>query len=99
MNTVKEFIDATGYNRGPNYPSKKTLKAKMQELDVTEEAKIDSMSFLLYDDNPVTVTSYDDDMGAAWKVVNCEGEDIDTGFESTADAEMWARDNGYKIEN
>ena len=35
MNTVKQFLDATGFNRGSNYPSVTTLKAKMTELEVT----------------------------------------------------------------
>jgi len=49
MNTVKKFLDATGFDRGSNYPSVTTLKAKMCELEVTEEAQIDVMSFFLYD--------------------------------------------------
>jgi hypothetical protein len=52
MNTVKKFLDATGYKRGTNHPEKEVLKAKMDELGVTEEAKIDIMSFFLYDDGP-----------------------------------------------
>ena len=49
MNTVAQFLDATGYKRGTNHPSPSVLKAKMEELNVTEDAKIDIMSFFLYD--------------------------------------------------
>ncbi len=36
-------------------------------------------------------------MGDAWKVVDSKGKILDDGFDSTADAEMWARDNGHKV--
>ena len=49
MNTVQKFLNATGYSRGYNHPSVSTLKAKMDELNVDEDTKIDIMSFFLYD--------------------------------------------------
>ena len=49
MNTVDKFLKATGFARGTNHPSVSTLKIKMDELMVTEDAKIDIMSFFLYD--------------------------------------------------
>jgi hypothetical protein len=42
----------------------------------------------------VQVTAYDDESGAAWKLMFGD-ETVEDGFDSTADAEMWARDNGY----
>jgi hypothetical protein len=42
----------------------------------------------------VQVTAYDDDMGVSWKLMFGD-ETVEDGFQSTADAEMWARDNGY----
>lgn len=42
----------------------------------------------------VQVTAYEDDMGVAWKLMFGD-ETVEDGFESTADAEMWARDNEY----
>ena len=42
----------------------------------------------------VQVTAYDDQTGAAWKLMFGD-ETVEDGFDSTADAEMWARDNGY----
>jgi len=75
MNTVKEFLEATGFRRGPGHPSKQQLKEKFQELDVTEEAKIDIMTFFLYDDSP------------EYMCVNCGGgfEEIFTCEERDAD--------------
>lgn len=42
----------------------------------------------------VQVTAYEDDMGTSWKLMFGD-ETVEDGFDSTADAEMWARDNGY----
>ena len=42
----------------------------------------------------VHVKSYDDEDGAAWKLMFGD-EVVEDGFQSTADAEMWARDHGY----
>lgn len=56
INTVEKFLNATGYNRGDNYPSKETLKAKMDELNVDEDTRIDVMSFLLYNDSDEDVS-------------------------------------------
>lgn len=42
----------------------------------------------------VQVTAYDDESGAAWKLMFGD-ETVEDGFDSTTDAEMWARDNGY----
>jgi hypothetical protein len=42
----------------------------------------------------VQVTAYDNQTGAAWKLMFGD-ETVEDGFDSTADAEMWARDNGY----
>lgn len=76
MNTVDKFLDATGYNRGPNYPSQETLQEKMEQLDVTEEAQIDILTFFLYDGSP-------------YVCVNCGGgfikEDIITDEERDVD--------------
>jgi hypothetical protein len=49
IKTVGAFLEATGYKRGTNHPKPSELKAKMEELNVTEDAKIDIMSFFLYD--------------------------------------------------
>jgi len=46
------------------------------------------------DGQKVHVTAYDDEDGAAWKLMFGD-EVVEDGFQSTADAEMWARDNGY----
>jgi len=48
------------------------------------------------DSKEVNVQSYDDDKGAAWKLMSGD-EIVEDDFDSTADAEMWARDNGYTI--
>ena len=76
MNTVDKFLKATGYNRGDNYPDQETLEEKMEELDVTEDAKIDIYTFFLYDGSP-------------YMCVNCGGgfikEDIITDEELDAD--------------
>jgi hypothetical protein len=42
----------------------------------------------------VQVTAYDDGDGVEWKLMFGD-ETVEDGFQSTADAEMWARDNGY----
>lgn len=51
----------------------------MQNMDIKQE---------------VHVTPYDDEMGTAWKLMFGD-ETVEDGFDSTADAEMWAKDNGY----
>jgi len=57
INTVKKFLDATGFARGTNHPSVSTLKTKMEELNVTEDVMIDIMSFFLYDHESTDMTS------------------------------------------
>ena len=49
MNTVGKFLEATGFARGTNHPSVTALKEKMVELEVTEDAEIDIMTFFQYD--------------------------------------------------
>ena len=51
INTVKKFLDATEYNKGKNWPSVTSLKSKMKELNISEDLKIDLMSFFKYDHN------------------------------------------------
>ena len=49
INTVQKFLDATGFNRGKNYPSIKLLKQEMKKLKLDKDVMIDVMSFFLYD--------------------------------------------------
>lgn len=49
INTVDKFINATNFNRGKNYPSVQLLKESMDEHSISEDLKIDVMSFFLYD--------------------------------------------------
>lgn len=49
INTVEKFLNTTGFARGTNHPSVKTLKAKMRELKIKRDLKIDVMTFFLYD--------------------------------------------------
>lgn len=49
INTLKKFLDITGYERHTNHPSVSTLKEKMDELNIDDDLKIDIMSFFLYD--------------------------------------------------
>ena len=49
INTLEKFLNATGFNRGTNYPSVSTLKAKLKELKVNKDKKIDIMAYFLYD--------------------------------------------------
>lgn len=42
----------------------------------------------------VHVTPYDEEMGVFWKLMFGD-ETVEDGFESTADAEDWAREKGY----
>ena len=57
---------------------------------------------LPFDDYPVAkkqkvhVKSYEDDMGTYWKLMFGD-ETVEDGFESTADAEDWAINNGYEV--
>jgi len=53
VNTLKKFLDATGFARGTNHPSVSLLKSKMDELKVNEDLRIDIMSFFLYDHESV----------------------------------------------
>tara|TARA_R100001244_G_C5150284_1_gene129544 strand:+ start:606 stop:914 length:309 start_codon:yes stop_codon:yes gene_type:complete len=53
MNTVKKFLEATGFKRGINQPSAYTLKVSMNELNVTESTEIDVMTFFLYDEESI----------------------------------------------
>lgn len=49
INTLDKFLDATGFNRSDNYPSVQTLRAKIKELKVKRDKKVDIMSYFLYD--------------------------------------------------
>lgn len=49
MVTVKEFLNATGFKRGENHPSKRDLKDAFHQYNVREDAQIDILSFFLYD--------------------------------------------------
>lgn len=41
------------------------------------------------------IEPYDDEMGVAWRIVHAmTGEVLEDGFDSTADAEMYAHDEG-----
>ena len=49
INTVEKFLNTTKLNRGDNYPSVQSLKKTMNDLNISEDLKIDVMSFFLYD--------------------------------------------------
>ena len=53
INTVGKFLDATSFARGVNHPSVTNLKAKMDELNLSDDTKIDVMTFFLYDDESI----------------------------------------------
>ena len=49
--TVKQFLDATPHRRGAKHPSKETLKADFERLNVSEDCQIEVLTFFLYDDS------------------------------------------------
>ena len=49
INCLDDFIQVTGYNRGNKYPDVKVLRAKLTELKIKGELRIDVMSYFLYD--------------------------------------------------
>ena len=50
-------------------------------------------------DIKVIINPYNEDEGTFWNVILfVDGYVLEDGFESTADAEMWAKDEGYEFD-
>lgn len=53
INTLNKFLDKTGFSRDDNHPSVSSLKREMNRLNISDDLKIDVMSFFKYDDSSV----------------------------------------------
>lgn len=52
IKTVQKFCDITGFNRGDNYPSFKTLMTEISRLKIEcDELQANIMGYFLYDGN------------------------------------------------
>ena len=48
INTVQKFLVATSFNRGCNYPTKKSLINQLENLEIEEDLQIEIFTFFLY---------------------------------------------------
>lgn len=51
INTLKKFLNITGFKRHTNHPSLRELKAKMREHNIDKDLEMDIISFFLYEDS------------------------------------------------
>jgi len=49
INTVNKFLISTSFKRGTKHPTLQNLKIQMKKLKVSEELRIDLMTFFLFD--------------------------------------------------